>query len=355
MNWQNDLTLKAISANAQKSRRVFFEDIGDFPEPCRTAIKRNCKNRLDAVKGAPLLGECAPWMISDLLGGRAISKPDDILPVWMNLYMQTMMLDEIIDTPTQKLDPQVLIASSLLGQRGLKHFFDRYPTDTWVSVQLDKCVFEMADMAIDELHQHRMTAGAYTDSDVINIGKKFSILKLCAVMLIEDEGDVSSVDRLLLPVSMLASGMQLLDDITDWKEDWDIKNYSPLLTATVEYIRKYSPRLQDDDIDISYEGVLFAMVLSESLEGYLEKASCFFEHMFEMSTCDSESATAYFFKMLQSEVREFVGFVKSIRKSIEGDSKYMTVIGDPSFQLPQHCKTALRDVERALEVVAQGC
>lgn len=355
MNWITNSTLQEMSRTAQHAREVFMHNLEGLPQACQHVVLTKYKARLENRDGAPLLGECAPWILSDILSIDSPKTAERVLSPWMDLYIYTLLLDDIIDTNDMHTSTPVLIASSLIAQRGIRKLYETFPGNSWVSLKLDECFIEMATAAIDEIQNHRNSVQTYSDNDIFDIGKKFSILHLCGAMLLADSRDKVPPDSILLPVSLLSSGMQLLDDITDWHDDWQIHNYTPLLTETFQFLNESSIFSESSQTNLSRNDILAAMILSGSLENSLLKATQMLTQMIELSSCHSHSVTARFFFQLLFEAGSFRDLVIRAREKLSQEF----IIGDVSSGVPfapcEKNPSWIEEVDRGIQIIAQGC
>lgn len=354
MNWNTDSTLLEISSKACHAREVFLSDLKNLPEACETAVCNKYKARLKDRDGAPLLGEVAPWVLSDILSVESPNSVERILAPWMGLYVHTLLLDDIIDTKDKRVAAPVLIASSLIAERSIRRLHEVFPHDSWVNLKLDECFLEMATAAIEEIQNHRNSVQTYSEKDIADIGKKFSILNLCGAMLLGDSKEEVINDSVLLPVSLLSSGMQLLDDITDWYEDWQIGNYSPLLTETLDFLKSFPIDSDSTLANLSRCHLLASMILSGSLENCLLKAEQILTQMIELSSCNKHSIASRFFSLIVSEASSFRESTIKARNRLSHEQVLDTILYE-SCKPNKRALTWINEVDREIKIVAQGC
>ena len=355
MNWEKDSKLLEISGRACHAREVFLSDLKKLPEACEIAVCDKYKARLKDRDGAPLLGEFAPWMLSDILAVESPNSAERILSPWMGLYVHTLLLDDIIDTNDKRVAAPVLIASSLIAERSIRRLHEMFPHDSWVKLKLDESFLEMATAAIDEIQNHRNSLQIYSEKDIADIGKKFSILNLCGAMLLGDSREDVLDDSALLPVSLLSSGMQLLDDITDWYDDWQIGNYTPLLTETLDFLNSLTIGSSLPSANFSRCHLLAGMILSGSLENCLLKAEQILTEMFELSSCNIHSVTDHFFSLVLSETARFRESVIEVRNRLSHEQALGTILWNDLFEPSKRILTWITEVDRGIKIVAQGC
>jgi hypothetical protein len=264
---------KDFASEISKMRESLFCEAGNFPVLLRDSVVDNYRCRIKRAKGKPLLGEYAPWILADILHIKDNRAVHDIVPSWMNLYAYTLFTDDILDRGSKIDTAPLLLASGLLLQRGLSDFFKKFPANESVRIRVDDCFIETAGAAMEELARHKQKLSSFTARNVDHIGRKVSFLKLCATGLLAADGRPDEIIKdLLVPIEYLATGMQLLDDVTDWEEDWQAENYSFLLTKTFSTLRGIGVEKALNPRNLSRMEVFTAIVITGALEKCLAKA-----------------------------------------------------------------------------------
>ena len=353
-----NLELKELSDKALYARKVFLSDLENLPQACQATVNNLYKSRIENQNEAPLLGECAPWMLSDILSIPTPRTAEKILPPWMSLYVHTILLDDILDNNDRRVVAPTLIASSLIAERGIRQLYEIFPDNSWIFLKLDECFLEMAAAAINEIQNHRNSLQKYSKRDVDEIGKKFSLLNLCGAMLLADSNKIAPPSKIFLPVSLLSSGMQLLDDITDFFDDWKINNYTPLLTDTLLFLNKLPRKNFRQDLilaEMRRDQVIAAMIISGSLENYLLKAKQILTKMINLSSDKNQTSTHIFFSLLISEIDGFRLLVMQAHKTIKQKAIPDKFFWPEIYTPDENIMNWVKEIDRGIKIIAQGC
>ncbi len=296
-------------------RKSLFRAASDFPIPLRNSVVDNYNNRIQRANGKPLLGEYAPWILADVLNIKSNSAVHDIVPSWMNLYAYTLFVDDFLDRGSKTETVPILLASGLLLQRGLSGFFKKFPANESVRIRVDDCFVETAGAVMEELARHKQKLSHFTTCNVDRIGRKVGFLKLCATGLLAADGRPDEdVKDLLIPIEYLATGMQLLDDITDWEEDWRAENYSFLLTKTFSILREMGVEKAQNLQSLTKTEVFVAIIITGSLEKCLARALGYLQRIKALNVYRRPSRATQMLDAIITENTALKKEVESIRK-----------------------------------------
>lgn len=317
MTAENSISRFATEAN--KSRRLFFKSLEPFPRSLKQVVKGNYRKRLLRSHGKPMLGECAPWLLADMLNVKNRRAIESVIPSWMNLYAFTIFIDDVLDRGHETEFAPLLLATNLLLERGISSLYG-LPRSKKVRIRLDSFFIETAAAAMEEILRHKNRLSNFSSSDVDRIGQKVAFLKLCAAEILAADGRALAPD-LFISVEYLATGMQLLDDITDWEEDWRSKTYSHLLTKTFSRLRKMGSKKALDPQSFSKDQVFVAVVVTGALEDCIERALFYLQHIVDGNEYKTQRAQQIL-KAIIEENGLFLIEVRSTRlacKSFVGD------------------------------------
>lgn len=338
-------------------RKAFFKEMRALPLTLRRNVVRNYEGRVARCKGKPLLGEYAPYFVADMIGLKNPRVVEEIMPAWLSLYSFTVFMDDILDKPGMSEVPETLIASSLLLERGLSRVMALLPKGGKVRVKIDEYFLEAAEAVMNELERHRRVHEEYSQRDVVALGKKVSLLKVCATYLFLADGRGSIDDDVLISVERLASGIQLLDDLTDWEEDWRRGTYTYLLQRTFSFLEKQG--LRRDPARLGRDEVLLAMILSGSLEDCIQQGrGLLSDAIFSFrSRSFAVPPTFRFLLKVRKEQKHFREEIARTRKSLlalKPEKAFSTENWTDVIILRRDVKKKLRKIERHLEIVNQN-
>jgi hypothetical protein len=310
--------LSRFSRQVASTRTAFFRGLRTLPPELARNAADHYRGRLQRGLGKPLLGEYAPWLLADLLplGRRGVVR--QIAPAWMQLYASTLFMDDVLDRPSgAATHPTTLLASALLLERGVSDILRLLPQGTNVRVRLDRYFVAAARATLTEIQRHRARLEDYSEEDVARLGEKVSLLKLCASCLLAADGNTAVREEVLVPVESLATGAQLLDDATDWEEDWRGGNYTFLLSRTFKRLREGGLLRGQEPASFTASELLVGMILTGSLEECVSRGlKCLRKvvlspHLRRGSTAD---------KLLQAMIQENATFLQEVtdaRQSLE--------------------------------------
>lgn len=227
--------LSVFADQIDSSRAAVYDGLKTLPLDFQSAIRESYEDRIDRGNGKPLLGEYAPMLLADLLPlqDRAFAISCVSVP-WMYIYASVLLLDDAMDRSGSNTS-QLLIGGTLLMQKGITALMTVLKANEATRTMIDGFCQEAATAAMQEISMHRGRWNNYSVDDISNLGRKIALLKLCAASLLHVDGQSVSPEDLLY-IEELATGMQLLDDATDWWEDWQVGNYTLVLTKTHDYL-----------------------------------------------------------------------------------------------------------------------
>lgn len=213
--------LKNFDSDVFRSRRAYLESLDKFPPITRDVIERHFKNRTKRAAPRYLLGEYAPWLIADMLGITTVPAVQRSVIGWLHIYFCVMLADDLLDLPPTEDHSKHIIVSLLMLQRGLCEILDSPGSSQQTREALDLAFSETAFAAIHELTAHRRRLTSFTSQELANTGQKLALLRVCA-NAIADLGSVGHNGRCWIDNVLIdfASGIQLLDDLNDWEEDY---------------------------------------------------------------------------------------------------------------------------------------
>lgn len=307
--------LAGLSKNVVTNRQTFLRGLGKLPPEFGNRLADNYNDRLNRARGKPLLGEYAPWLLADMLPLNNRRSALRIAPAWMNLYAYTLFVDDVLDTTKPVDHSHSFLASALLLERGISEISAALPRNAKIRVKLDRYFLEAAQAVFKEINQHRQKLDAYCEDDVSRLGEKVALLKLCASFLLAVDGGSHPEKELLIPVAALATGAQLFDDITDWKEDWQSGNYTYLLTYAFRGLTQLG--IVKSPEQFTATEVLTAIVLTGSLEDSLNRGLGYLKNVRTSPHLRSHSPAEHLLRKMIQEHSEFVEEVVEVRQYLQ--------------------------------------
>lgn len=335
--------LQELAADVTNCREVFLAGLSGLDPVVRGPIERGIQARIDRSSNKPMLGEVAPHLLSGIFGTREGSFSGLIGP-WMDIYTATVLADDGIDGQNLATNAEVLVSSMLLLQRGQSGLYRAMPVSSNTSLLFDACFAEAAQAVLVECQHHEQVV-PYAEEDIDHLGRKVASLRLCAACVLIADGREAS-GELLVPAEWLATGMQLLDDITDWEEDLAAGNFTPLLVQTVRFVEAGQITWDHED---RLQGIA-AIILSGSLEQCIERAIAQLQKVAELPSLNHGSVAERLLRAIVRENREFVSTVRDARVMCE--QAQVTDLGQ--LTVNPVIRPRIDAVDQGLKIVAQS-
>ncbi len=211
--------LARYSPFVTEARKRFFAGLGMIMDPWLVeSTEQVFANRFNRLPGVYLLGEYAPRLLADLLEIHWTSLVERVAAKWYGIYAFTIITDDMMDRQTDynKVPKELYIAAPALLADALISIVSEYPDMTAV---LRSSFRTVSDAAIHEITWHGDSrVRLYGSKSIEAIGKKNSFLLLCAALMLRADGrQLESATS--TAIEHIATGMQLIDDLTDVRED----------------------------------------------------------------------------------------------------------------------------------------
>lgn len=264
--------LRAFLSEVEIVRKAFLTELAQLPEPLNTVATRQFLDRINRAKGRAVLGEYAPWLIADLAGIADRRAIRELAIPWLSIYTYIVFLDDMIDQQELADRELLLIASGLLLERALTKLHNLSADTKALLAKVDEYFTQTAIAAVSELKKHRLTIQSFSDEEIAVLGHKVASLKLCTFYILSARGvkTIGEVD--LKAIDALGTGIQLLDDITDWEEDWRVGNYTYPLSLTIGALYTQGIERALNPQEFTPDEVLTGMVLTGALERSIDRS-----------------------------------------------------------------------------------
>jgi len=245
------------------------------------------------------------------------------------------LIDDVLDKPQQD-NGVALLGTNLLLQRGLNEILAALPQRKFAKVAINESFLEAASAVLRELTIHRHVIVRYSTDELEALGSKVALLKLCATCMLLADGAENDYGALMVPIHALSTGMQLLDDLTDWEEDWREGNMTPLLTRAV------SARNCPAEMPSSRDQVLLLIVSSGSMEWSIQLA---LEQLQIVAAANhtQDALASRLLAHIEEGYAAFLSEVSQLRSDI-----------DKSSGINQDLKFRLDLIEKRLTILAQN-
>jgi len=251
------------------NRTELFQSEEIRPEELLGILHQHFRERLNRSQNAIMIGEFAPYIFGDLLGISEANIKKAALP-WLFLYEYSLLIDDLIDKNRPKWNLELLTSQVLLDisirkflevvnyNQDFMNFLSKYRTETYGGI----------------LKEFSLSKYKYIQSSsetVVNQGRKSAFVKLLVYVLIKLEYSRAPTTIEEEQFDKICSAIQLLDDLTDFYEDYEESRTNLLLANTLNWLKIKG--LNSDGIHIKKDTLFIAMLLSSSIQTSLELAS----------------------------------------------------------------------------------
>ncbi len=283
----------------------------------------------------PTLGELVPWIIHGLFG-TDLNKTKQVAIGWLEVYLYTSLIDDIIDNQRVP-EADELLAGSVLFQDGVLRL-QKLVHGTKYEQVLSNALFQSADFEIlDAFSQSEKTPQTKRK---IAEGKNFILLACAAALAANNKYNGEQTMKF---TSAIITGFQFLDDIADWEEDYKNGNYTKLIaTAYQRLVEKHGKTIEFKKI--SNKEMLFHLLNTGALTDLLEETKEILKHAIFVATPSAEinTTSAHFF------LQELYLNLDFAKKDIEEAREKILLIPNKNIE------GILRQVERTIQIVAQS-
>lgn len=304
--------LEIFQTAVQTSRQAFLNELKTLPTPLNDLATEQYLSRIKRGNGRAVLGEYAPWLIADLAGIFDKEAIMELMVPWLSIYSYIVFIDDAIDEESLKDRKLLMVAAGLILERGLIKLH-RLSVDTQRFLELiDRYFMETATAAVSELHRHRHQLTSYTEDEISSLGRKVAALKLCTIYILSSRGatKIGKID--LEDIDAIGTGIQLLDDVTDWEEDWEIGNYTFPLTLTLKELYTQGIDRASDPRNLKPDEVLAGLIITSALEHSIKRAITLLEKALSKGQVRDGSQAFIFFQRI---IDNNVWFAKEIEKA----------------------------------------
>lgn len=163
------------------------------------------------------------------------------------ILMQDKLIDRQEDVLEQLQVSNFQLLSTTLYYRCVREYHRLFPIDNLFWALFEKYLTEYTRSSLWEKREHWHQIKDFSPEDFVHLGQKLSPLKICcaATCLLHRKKEwISHFSRIIENYHI---GYQLTDDLLDWKDDLQSRNYTYLLTT----VHKNSgrDRLSEEEIE----------------------------------------------------------------------------------------------------------
>jgi hypothetical protein len=205
-----------------------------------------------------------PFWFAELFGIEDEDATKEIAMGNFYLYHYVTLKDDALDKKTVNTKPYLQLSDILL-KKALGIYF-QFAHKNRVLLSFKNLVYQW-DQAEAYLIRHQDRTLPYTPKDFEMMGKKAAMIKMCLPMFYEkqDSHILLNVEK---ATDLAASGLQLMDDFLDWREDFEGGLYTyPLWLATSSHrqvVQNNNGYKQPNLAEILYLGGVAEHILEKS-------------------------------------------------------------------------------------------
>jgi hypothetical protein len=204
--------------------------------------------RVNRVRPKPLLGEYLPWLLGDLFGMKSIHTTR-IAKAWLPLYLHVLAVDDLLDESTDVDRSALPIVVSVFAERAFAEYLAIFGPDPRFWSRFEDFFLSTGAAGAREMQQGRGRISSITPDDLRRTGEKIDLVKICYSSLALANGfEPSEIE--LAALSDFETGVQLLDDISDWDEDLAIGSFTPLLALAFRGVDVASCSQRSEPTDV---------------------------------------------------------------------------------------------------------
>lgn len=209
-----------IRPDVERTRAFLIEDVTRMSS-CWLKGMQSLINKRLIDSNTPVLGELIPWMLSDLFE-LEIDQVQDIATAWLKVYLYTCLIDDLLDEEAI-FSPDEVLVSSLLFQEGSATLFN-VVRNTKYEALLKDAFYLSAEGELQDLKEQHIPHA----NKAIAAKKKNYVLLACSAALAARSNERGNTIVEFSEAILL--GLQYLDDIADWENDFSNGNYTKLLS-----------------------------------------------------------------------------------------------------------------------------
>jgi hypothetical protein len=284
--------LVSIKPYVLKIRSQFY----DFAEKLSPVVKATVLNhfheRINRAGETIMLGEYTPFIFGDLF---SISKKtiESIAFPWFLIYEETLLLDDLTDKERVNYQKELQVKELLALKnfsflKTLKNDIYKYYVQ-YKNQTLEAMLYEI------ELSKDATNYSNQEMDRVIIQGRKAALVKFCIAYMIEVDKSRKLTVKEEKILDKICAGIQLLDDLTDFMEDYKEKKENLLLSVAKRWIKTHFSKI--DLCALSRNQLIAAVVFSNSVNTTLDFASNNINSISELSNPNNSGSIEYFTKL----------------------------------------------------------
>jgi len=265
-NFVEESFLNTIRPDVLRIRQQFKEYAIKLKPELGKIVINHFNERLARANDTLMLGEYAPFILGNLFGISESSISKVAFP-WFLMYEYSLLLDDLLDKERENWQLE-LLSSQVLLDNSHREFFYNIKNEISILDSFDKYRNQSIDSIIHELKWSKMSSIECVDSAVIIQGRKAALVKFCVSYMIhiDKNREITNEEESIL--DNICAGIQLLDDLTDFMEDYNEGRINIMLSSIYNWIETNYPECNRDNL--SSDQLIAGLILSQNLNTTLE-------------------------------------------------------------------------------------
>lgn len=276
-----------------RTRESLFAELDGISSDFGNEARKILKDKLLSNNNNPLMGELFPWIIKDLIN--ADNETTHKISVgWLAIYLYTIFLDEYVDNP-KPIETTKFIAGSILAKTGLlkiSHLTNNTPYDSFIDKAFS---FSAKNQQLDSKFQNKITDIDFKEK--YSEGKNHIVLVCAGALASQNSQHAEFITEFS---KHLLLTLQYLDDIADYKEDFEAKNYTVLLNEAF----KSHPYFLNSQKTITSRELLSELIITGALQRVIQKVITLLDQsilLLSQNNLTITKSAAEFFYSLQAQ------------------------------------------------------
>lgn len=244
----------------------YFNFLNNLPNNLTKVGKTQFYERVKKREGNPCIVFYTPFWFADSYGVKNQEIINKIAMGNFFLYHFVTLKDDAIDQQKQNKDEYLTLSNILLEK--VEQVFSDFIPKQQIDSGFEKFMYEW-DQAEDYLMKHKGEMIEYKDIDFQMMGKKASMIKMCLPVFesFKQNQYRNKYYDIEYATDVAATGLQIMDDLIDWREDFKTKLYTYPLWLV------FSSSENKNFNNYSYSKVSEKLYLDDAIDVILSKSN----------------------------------------------------------------------------------
>lgn len=300
-----------------RTRVSFLRDLDQIPQPFSGIAENYVLTRISQSRSKLMLGEYAPWLLADLCGFDQQDRLEEFILAWLHVYVYTLIVDDILDNQRRPSHPLELVAGSLLLERGLQrlHELDSKNSPKTFLSHFQHDLDDLAIATFREFENRKRSPDDIEWKEISVDADKVRILNVCIDYFRAHGCSNPSAVHGWKSMRPLFEALQLLDDITDFEEDWKNGHWTLPIALAISRLRLTKDSTKNVLAAMDDNGRLFSLIASGALVECLALVQFSIRSVVDAFSLTVESDAITFLRGIDNRCSEFRRTVDSFVQS----------------------------------------